>query len=170
MTVWWHVRYRINDMMLCLMWEIIRTITSKAMINYIIKYLFNHIHCNHKFHLFWIQTFNKNSITTTINATWDHGVTYSCCIKYNANGYVNYKAVVLFFFMYWHKATNIFCHVCHKNNMFMNCMSKITSKLDMLMTCRRLKSTWSLSSTSTHPTMVTQKSISWSWMDSHPFC
>ena len=34
----------------------------------------------------------------------------------------------------------------------------------------RLKSPWSLSGTSTHPTMVTQGSISWSWMDdSHLF-
>ena len=36
---------------------------------------------------------------------------------------------------------------------------------------RRLKSSRSLSNTSTHRTMVTQKPVSWSWMDNaHPFC
>ena len=43
-------------------------------------------------------------------------------------------------------------------------------KLYMLMTHRCLKSPRSLSGTSTHPTMVTQKSISWSQKEnSHPF-
>ena len=43
-------------------------------------------------------------------------------------------------------------------------------KLDMLTARQHLKSPRSLSGTSTHPTMVTQKSISWSWMDdSHLF-
>ena len=43
-------------------------------------------------------------------------------------------------------------------------------KLDMLTARCRLKSPRWPSATSTHPTMVTPKSISWSWMDdSHPF-
>ena len=42
--------------------------------------------------------------------------------------------------------------------------------LDMLMPRRRLKSPQSLYSTPTHPTMVTHRSQSWSWMiDSQPF-
>ena len=44
------------------------------------------------------------------------------------------------------------------------------NKLDMSMARRRLKSPQSLYSTSTHPTMVTQRSQSWFWMiDSQPF-
>ena len=35
----------------------------------------------------------------------------------------------------------------------------------MYVACRRLKSPQSLSGTSIHPTMVTLKSISWSWID-----
>ena len=43
-------------------------------------------------------------------------------------------------------------------------------KLDMSTARRRLKSPHSLYGTSTHPTMVTHRSQSWSWMiDSHPF-
>ena len=43
-------------------------------------------------------------------------------------------------------------------------------KLDMSTARRRLKSLQSLYGTSTHPTMVTHRSQSWSWMiDSHPF-
>ena len=44
------------------------------------------------------------------------------------------------------------------------------SELDMSTARRRLKSPQLLYGTSTHPTMVTHRSQSWSWMiDSHPF-
>ena len=44
------------------------------------------------------------------------------------------------------------------------------NQLDMSTARRRLKSPQSLYGTSTHPTMVTHRSQSWSWMiDSHPF-
>ena len=43
-------------------------------------------------------------------------------------------------------------------------------KLDMSMARRHFKTPQSLYGTSTHPTMVTHRSQSWSWMiDSHPF-
>ena len=43
-------------------------------------------------------------------------------------------------------------------------------KLDMSTARRRLKSPRPLSGSSTHPTTVTRKSVSWSWKDdSHPF-
>ena len=49
-------------------------------------------------------------------------------------------------------------------------MHRYLLKLHMSTARRRLKSTQSLSGTSSQATMVTQKSISWSWMDeSHPF-
>ena len=47
---------------------------------------------------------------------------------------------------------------------------RLLSQLDMSTARRRLKSPKSLYGTSTHPTMVTHRSQSWSWMiDSHPF-
>ena len=43
-------------------------------------------------------------------------------------------------------------------------------QLDISTTCRRLTPPWSLPGTSTHPTKVTQRSCSWSWMiHSHSF-
>ena len=47
---------------------------------------------------------------------------------------------------------------------------RIYEVLDMTMACGSLKSPWWLSGTSTYPSMVTQRSMSWSWRDnSHSF-
>ena len=60
-----------------------------------------------------------------------------------------------------------------KQKYLIHCMEffNYRSQLDVSTARRHLKSPRSLSCTSAHPTMFTQRSRSWYWMiDSHPFC
>ena len=99
-------------------------------------------------------------------------------------GYLIWFSPYLFWFYVsniYHKQTAHF-HYCHSYTgarikwtfiwYFRISINRTTNfvKLDMSTARRRLKSSQSLSGTSTHPIMVTHRSLSWSWMiDSHPF-
>ena len=82
----------------------------------------------------------------------------------NTNVYLSFFFAIYYIFTYSHLTTT--CGVLENQILRI----AIINKLDMSTARRRLKSPQSLYGTSTHPTIVTHRSQSWSWMiDSQPF-